>query len=265
MNAVARAQLTFQMLTSLQKYLHHQSQHSKTWDSKCLTLVAQTVRAIGMNPKVGGSSPLQVEPFLCIKNFDAFTRTPACESKINVVAQLRFQMLTLPQKLLIYAYFTGAGTIIYLHLSPNPQCTIQNKNVQISVMNGALWDMGQVHCGICETGQSHIDHIPADKCTQSHEGLYFSFRFYTAPTTALNTLRPRQNGRHFADDAFKRIFLNENARISIKVSLKFVPKVPIHNIPALVQIMAWRRPGDKPLSEPMMVSLLTHICVTRPQ
>ena len=29
--------------------------------------------------------------------------------------------------------------------------------------------------------------------------------------------------------------------------------------------MAWRRSGDKPLSEPMMVSLLTHICVTRPQ
>ena len=39
----------------------------------------------------------------------------------------------------------------------------------------------------------------------------------------------------------------------------------MNNIPALVQIMAWRRPGDKPLSEPMMVSLLTHICVTRPQ
>ena len=38
-----------------------------------------------------------------------------------------------------------------------------------------------------------------------------------------------------------------------------------NNIPALVQIMAWRRPGDKPLSETMMVSLLTHICVTRPQ
>ena len=29
--------------------------------------------------------------------------------------------------------------------------------------------------------------------------------------------------------------------------------------------MAWRRPGDKPLSEPMMVRLSTHICVTRPQ
>ena len=42
-------------------------------------------------------------------------------------------------------------------------------------------------------------------------------------------------------------------------------RVQINNNPALVQIMAWRRPGDKPLSEPMMVSLLTHICVTRPQ
>ena len=80
-----------------------------------------------------------------------------------------------------------------------------------------------------------------------------------------NTLRPRQNGRYFADDTFKPIFLNENIRISIKISLKFVPKVPINNIPALVEIMAWRRPGHKPLSELMMNCLLTHICVTRPQ
>ena len=62
------------------------------------------------------------------------------------------------------------------------------------------------------------------------------------------TLKPRQNGRHFADDTFKRIFLNENVRISINISLKFVPMGPINNIPALVQIMAWRRPGDRPLS-----------------
>ena len=81
----------------------------------------------------------------------------------------------------------------------------------------------------------------------------------------INTLRPRQNGRRFADDIFKCIFLNENVWISNKISLKFVPKGLINNIPALVQIMAWRRSGDKPLSEPMMVSLLTHICVTRPQ
>ena len=83
--------------------------------------------------------------------------------------------------------------------------------------------------------------------------------------TAFNTLRPRQNGRRFADDTFKRIFLNENVRISIKISLKFVPKGPINNIPVLVQIMAWCRSGDKTLSEPMMVSLLTHIYVTRPR
>ena len=81
----------------------------------------------------------------------------------------------------------------------------------------------------------------------------------------VNTLRPRQNGRNFADDIFKCIFLNENVWISLNISLKFVPKVPIYNIPALVQIMAWRRSCDKPLSEPMTVSLLTHICVTRPQ
>ena len=82
---------------------------------------------------------------------------------------------------------------------------------------------------------------------------------------SFNRLRPRQNGRHFADDIFKRIFLNENVRILVKISLKFVPKGPINNIPALVQIIAWHRSGDKPLSEPMMFSLPTHICVTRPQ
>ena len=77
----------------------------------------------------------------------------------------------------------------------------------------------------------------------------------------VSTLRPRQNGCLFPDDIFKSIFLNENARLSTK----FVLKGPIDNIPALVQIMARRRPGDQPLSEPMMVNLTTHICVTRPQ
>ena len=82
---------------------------------------------------------------------------------------------------------------------------------------------------------------------------------------SIKSWRPRQSGRHFPDDTFKRIFLNENVWISIKISLNCVPRGPINNIPALVQIMAWRRPGDKPLFEPMMVCLLTHICVTRPQ
>ena len=84
-------------------------------------------------------------------------------------------------------------------------------------------------------------------------------------THPFNSLRPRQNGRRFPDDTFKRTFLNETIRISTKSSLKFVYKGLINNIPALVLIMAWRRPGEKPLSEPMMVSLPTHICVARHQ
>ena len=81
----------------------------------------------------------------------------------------------------------------------------------------------------------------------------------------LNTLRPKQNGCNFTDNILKCIFLNENMWISICISLKFVPKVRINNITALVQIMAWRRLGDKPLSESMVVSLLMHICVTQPE
>ena len=69
----------------------------------------------------------------------------------------------------------------------------------------------------------------------------------------------------FADDTFKRILFNENVCISIKISLKFVPKGQINNIPALVQIMAWCHPGTKALSEAMTVSFPTHICITLPQ
>ena len=57
----------------------------------------------------------------------------------------------------------------------------------------------------------------------------------------LNTLRQRQNGCHLADTTFKCIFLNENFSIFIKISLTVVSKGPINNIPALIQIMAWRR------------------------
>ena len=62
--------------------------------------------------------------------------------------------------------------------------------------------------------------------------------------TPFNTLRPRQNGCHFPDDIFKCIFWNKNAYILVEISLKLVHQGTINNIPALVQIMAWRRPGD---------------------
>ena len=54
------------------------------------------------------------------------------------------------------------------------------------------------------------------------------------------------------DDNFKCIFLNENDRIPIRISLKFVPRSAINNKPGLVQVMAWRRTGDKPLPELML-------------
>ena len=81
----------------------------------------------------------------------------------------------------------------------------------------------------------------------------------------VNTLRLRQNGRHFSDDISKCIFFNENVWILLKISAKFVLKVQINNIPSLVKIMTCGLVGLVPLSEPMMGSLPTHICVSRPQ
>ena len=56
-----------------------------------------------------------------------------------------------------------------------------------------------------------------------------------------------------ADDILKCIYLNKNDRILILISLKFVPSSPIDNKRALVPVMAWRRTGDKPLPEPMLI------------
>ena len=63
-----------------------------------------------------------------------------------------------------------------------------------------------------------------------------------------------------ADDIFKHIFLNENIRIVIQISLNVVPMGLIDNTPALVQVMAWRRTGDKPLPEAMMTQF-ANVCM----
>ena len=68
---------------------------------------------------------------------------------------------------------------------------------------------------------------------------------------------PRQIGHQFPDDIFKCTVLNENQWIYWSM----IPRVQINNIPALVEILAWRRPGAKLLTEPMLVSLLSHICI----
>ena len=59
-----------------------------------------------------------------------------------------------------------------------------------------------------------------------------------------------------ADGIFKCIFLKENDRIPIQISLKFVPMSVIDNKPALVQVMAWCRTGDKPLPETMLTQFI---------
>ena len=129
----------------------------------------------------------------------------------------------------------------------------------------------------CGNFRYHILHIIDNRWLARRKNWMFRHVHCTVPLIPLgyftkevilswvNTLRPRQNGRHFPDDIFQCIFLNENIWTSIKISLKFVPKGSINTLPALVQVMAWRRLGDKPLSEAMMVNLPTHICVTRPQ
>ena len=81
----------------------------------------------------------------------------------------------------------------------------------------------------------------------------------------LNSVEAKAKWPPFFRIQFPTHFVNENVWILIKISLKFVPKGQINNIVALVQIMALRWPGDKPLSEPIMVMLLMHIGVTRPQ
>ena len=75
----------------------------------------------------------------------------------------------------------------------------------------------------------------------------------------VNSMRPRQNRRHFEDDVFKCNLLNENVWIPIKISLQFVSKVPINNIPTSVQILATSHYLNQ-----WWPSSTTHICVTRP-
>ena len=79
----------------------------------------------------------------------------------------------------------------------------------------------------------------------------------------VNSSPPGQNGHRFTDDIFRCIFMNEKFCIVIKNSVKFVPKYPVDNIPELVQIIAWRRIGEKPLSDQYWPNPITHICGTR--
>ena len=79
---------------------------------------------------------------------------------------------------------------------------------------------------------------------------------HCAGNKQFDTMKPEQHGRHFAADIFKCIFLNENFCILIEIWLRLVPEGLIDNKSALVQVMACRLFGDKPLPE----SMLTKVC-----
>ena len=100
------------------------------------------------------------------------------------------------------------------------------------------------------TSQRHIHVWAGTDCVAKVTDVY-------RKCSTLNTLRPRWNGQHFADDILKRIFFNEYIWISHTISLKFVRKGTIINISAL--------DGAEPLWKSMMGSLQTHKCVTWPQ
>ena len=75
----------------------------------------------------------------------------------------------------------------------------------------------------------------------------------------INSSPPAQNGCQFADNIFKCIYVNENFCILLQISLMFLPKGLINNKSALVQVMAWRKTGHKPLPESWWPSSLVYM------
>ena len=84
-------------------------------------------------------------------------------------------------------------------------------------------------------------------------------------TFMINTLSPRRNGHNFPDDIFKGICLHENDELRLRFHWRLFLSFQSSIFATLVQTIAWRWPGDKPLSEAMVVSLLAHVHYTRPQ
>ena len=116
-----------------------------------------------------------------------------------------------------------------------------------------------------DSREKGITHSTADSCkygTQTYlspcqqmalhlKAAVLPFIYCVTMSRRVQLISPVQNGHYFADDIVKCIFLNEKFCISISISLKFVTK----SSTALVQVMAWRRTGDKPLPESMLKQL----------
>ena len=104
---------------------------------------------------------------------------------------------------------------------------------------------------------------PGDKPLSAPMAVRLPTHICVTRTQWVNLSPPGHYGSNFADDIFICIFINEKFCVLIRILMKFVLKAPVDNNPALVQIMAWRRLGDKPLSDPMLTRFHWHIYVTR--
>ena len=147
-------------------------------------------------------------------------------SRTYILIAFCFQLLTAIYSASLRVQLTSVGT------DPTWQRTLTRKNIS-NKLNAILihFDGKIVGCNIVSAWDGWL-------LTTTKVRLMTLHKYGLTP--------PGQNGRHFADDIFKCIFLNGNVWMSLKISLKFVPGVQINNIPVLVQIMAWCRQGDKP-------------------
>ena len=131
------------------------------------------------------------------------------------------------------------------HIAPVPYLTMHHFVTEMCTFllwSDALWDICLMHFGICEVGLIDMDNI--DKY------------WHLCPYFFSTHLPLNKMAAILAEYIFKCIFLNEKFCILIRISLKFVPRSPVYNKPALVQEIAWRWIGDKQLPEPMLIQFI---------
>ena len=80
----------------------------------------------------------------------------------------------------------------------------------------------------------------------------------------INTFGWRKSWHQSADEILKCFFINEKYHIFIQISLRFIPKGPINNMPSMVQIMPWRHSDDNQLSDDSVVYWYIYIWNTQP-
>ena len=162
---------------------------------------------------------------------------------------------------------------IIRHASTYPVTTraVTLKTLSVSVVPGLLWKIDYtIVMKMIALPISNGDHFTQYLFTNETDwkelwyltrviipGLITLFSMEEEVSSSFNTNSspPWQNGRHCADDVFKCIFMNEKFCILNRHSPKFVLKGLIKKKSVLVQVMAWRRVGDKPLTESKLIEL----------